>query len=223
MIKHTLISLIALTTFCTASAQTKVFTGYINDTTKDPVEMHLRTVDRQLYGYYFYRSDKKIKPLHSKFAEHAVQIFEGDEVDGQVYFDGILEDSSLAGKWQDLPKYKFRKYALKLTGTDSLSKQKENQAGYYELNAPGIAKNVRIVYINNKYFYFHANIGSKKCTGYIFGIAKVTGSNTAVYTDAKCKQLSFTFAGKNVTIKETNCNNYHGSSCNFSGAYKLKK
>jgi hypothetical protein len=230
MIRSTLIFLFSTCLFLVpAHAQTKVFTGYIHDTMQaekdNAIEMHLRRVgDQQIFGYYFHMTHPKlIHPLHTKFSEYAVQLFDGNEADGQVYFDGILHDSTLNGKWRDLPAFRFFDFDLNLKKIDTVSKQKDKLAGYYELTKPDASKNMRIVLIDNTHFYFAGNIGSKKCTGYIYGIAKMTGANTATYSDPKCKQITFTFAPKTINIVEKNCNQYHGSACNFTGIYKLKK
>jgi len=227
--KKTIVLLLALFTFSASFAQTKVYSGYINDTLRsdrqNEIEMHLRKVgEEELYGYYFHKQNPKaINGLHSRFSEHAFQLFEGDEVQGYVFFDGTLNDSTMSGKWKHLSEYKTLDFAAKEFKTDTLSKRKDKFSGYYELNTPGVAKNIRIVFIDNKHFYLNGNIGSKKCTGYIQALAKMTGPNKAVYSDPKCRQITFTFSPKTVSIVESGCNKFHGSSCNFTGIYKLKK
>ncbi len=67
------------------------------------------------------------------------------------------------------------------------------------------------------------------CIGEFKGKAKWVSKNMAEYngdfdqrdSDGEvigCR-LSFVFSGNSITIRETDCNDYHGAMCNFEGKY----
>jgi|GEM_PF-5433773 len=71
------------------------------------------------------------------------------------------------------------------------------------------------------------------CIGDHRGKAKWIESNVAEYNgdfnevnsdgEAVGCRLTFVFAGNRVTVRETNCNDFHGVSCQFEGKYTLRR
>ncbi len=204
-----------------AAAQTKVYTGKTDD--GDEIEMHLRESGNQLFGYYFLNHKPAPIPLHSRIAGPNVQLYDGDEVDGELYFDGAFDDSTIKGRWMQMKASKFTPYTLKLSRIDTLSKTKKKASGSYIAADKGKTKTLTQVYIDEKYFYFYVVMSSKTCTGYLHGVAKTQKGVKALFSDSKCTQLMFTTSGKTTVIAEKNCNGYHGPSCRFDGAYRYKK
>lgn len=70
--------------------------------------------------------------------------------------------------------------------------------------------------------------GSKSapCAGDLKGTAKFINQNTFEYVsdveDAKNCHLTFTFSGKKLTIRETECGFFHGAMCEFDGSYRKR-
>ena len=58
-------------------------------------------------------------------------------------------------------------------------------------------------------------VDGETCSGYVSSIGKIVGNQLKV-ADKDCK-LTITSYETYVDIKETNCSQYHGQQCNFSG------
>lgn len=205
----------------TVHAQTKVFAGKIDN--GDEIEMHLLEYNKQVFGYYFRNHGTVATPLHSRTSGQNVQLYDGDEIDGQLYFDGTFTDSTISGKWMQMGPSIFTPYSLKLIRVDTVSKDKAKLSGKYEAKGKDINKTAKVVYIDNKYFYFHLNMTSKKCTGYLHGVAKVQKGVKATYADSKCASLTFITANRVISLLEKDCTGYRGSTCKFDGTYQYKK
>jgi len=71
------------------------------------------------------------------------------------------------------------------------------------------------------------------CIGDHRGKAKWISSNMAEYNgdfnevnangDAISCRLTFVFSKNRVTVRETNCDDFHGVACQFEGSYNLRK
>jgi len=82
---------------------------------------------------------------------------------------------------------------------------------------------------------FRLNVGRigksmfERCVGEIQGKAKWISENIAEYNgdfnerksdgEAVGCRLTFIFSGNTITIREGDCNDYHGAMCNFEGKY----
>ena len=88
----------------------------------------------------------------------------------------------------------------------------------------------------SKRLNFYVSIGGARwgtCIGDHRGKAKWIDANIAEYNGdfnevnsdgaAVGCRLTFVFAGNRVTIRETNCDDYHGAMCQFEGIYTLKR
>ena len=74
-------------------------------------------------------------------------------------------------------------------------------------------------------FFVHFEKDKGECIGELKGDAKITGANSARYTEnnGPCV-IDFTFSGKTVTMKELEgCGSYRDIKCFFEGKYTRKK
>lgn len=104
----------------------------------------------------------------------------------------------------------------------------QKRAGFY--NRKNIDGRVRISDIETggmKAIRFDLLIGNPPpylCVGELKGNARWISETTAEYNPSftakpdSCR-LTFIFSGNQVIIRETNCDKYHGVSCNFEGTY----
>ncbi len=113
----------------------------------------------------------------------------------------------------------------------------QNHSGKYYRNNRINGKGGITIKENNKSKTFRFSllaIGAKRgtCNGTFEGIAKWIGKNLAEFNgdfnqkdssgeNTSCR-FTFVFSGKTITIRETNCNDYHGASCSFEGIYRRK-
>ena len=125
----------------------------------------------------------------------------------------------------------FLTFALAVIG---FGQNKNHSGAYYrkkgDVTFKEIGKGKNRV-INFEIYAAGAVVGT--CVGHFNGKAKWIAANIAEYNGdfnatkkdtgepISCR-LTFVFSGNQVSVRETNCDEYHGMECNFEGTYKRK-
>lgn len=217
--KYLLAALFAIPLFITnATAQhTTIYTGKLGN---EQIELHLRTIKNDIYGYYFVKGTNKLLPLNGEKKGNKLRIKEYEDLDGFIYLEATQKDKTLTGERIDsMDNTVAKKFTLTETGAEVIDKVLDSLSGDFRIADynNGIVKDVSIYFLSNQYAYFELGISYPNCTGNINGIAQVSG-NTLVFSSSQCQNLTFTLHNSSVHVKEEHCTP-HGKTCDFNGKY----
>ncbi|MCW3122289.1 MAG: hypothetical protein JWQ38_1781 [Flavipsychrobacter sp.] len=185
--------------------------------------MHLRTTAKGIYGYYSYTSKNVPIPLHSDKSENKIKLIEGQLYEDDVFFEGKIAGDVFKGNWVDKNNKISFPFVLTHTGTETIAGSNSTVSGNYTHQDKALTKELQITSINNSYLYFDLSVGSPDCAILLIDIAKITTPGKAVFSDARCKQVSFSFSTNTANITEKDCEAYDGYNCPFAGKYHMQK
>lgn len=101
----------------------------------------------------------------------------------------------------------------------------QSRAGTYAFSTDNGSGEIRISNTNHRSFRFKIGVGSRTpaCVGDFINRANWIAANVAEYRfdmdDTHACRLIFVFSGSDLIVKECECSNFHGASCNFEGTY----
>ncbi len=200
----------------------KRFSGLIDSI---PVTMQMVIAsDSSVRGTYFYKRYKGLLPFKGQIARDGrvmltVYNIQLEEVE---YFKGrISSDWTIKGKWFKVEAGANKKdFEFKVLPEETAANTVENITGTYIFSGKNTEQQLNIRAVTSKQFEFQLRIIEGGCTGEIeMGIAYFQAGGSANFYGEEGCYISFKVGAKHISIKETDCNYYHGMRCTFNGTY----
>ncbi len=79
---------------------------------------------------------------------------------------------------------------------------------------------LKIKAVRKHEFDFYMETGTEEgCTGRIEGVGELYDDGSARFTTEDCKAIYFQFVANGISVKEVDCDDFHGARCSFGGFY----